>query len=282
MTFPARVRSMAMTYIDVNGLSLYYEEHGTANGGTPLIMLHGGFGTGDMFGDSLPVLAEDRWVVTADLQGHGRTADIDRPLRFETMADDIAALIRHLGTGQADVLGLSLGGGVALRLAIQHPELVRRLVLMSQPCRWDGWFPEVRAGFTGLTRAIAEQFKQAPWYAVYEKVAPRPEQWPDLIDKIGRLLVIPYDWSAQAAQLTMPVMLIYGDADSVTPAHITEFWGLLGGGQRDGNWDGSLRPASRLAILPGQVHTTIWTAPEMPALVGAFLAADPLIPPPLM
>lgn len=270
-----------MTYLETNGLNLYYAEHGQANGGTPLIMLHGGFGTGEMFEGSVAVLAEDRWVVTADLQGHGRTADPGRPMRFETMADDIAALIRHLDAGPADVLGLSLGGGVALRLAIQHPDLVRRLVIMSAPCRWDGWFPEVRAGFAGLTRAVAEPFKQSPWYAVYEKVAPHPEQWPDLIDNVGALIGTPYDWSAETARITAPAMLVFGDADSVTPAHITEFWGLLGGGQRDGNWDGSLRPASRLAVLPGQVHTTVWTAPELPALVAAFLAAEPLIPPAL-
>jgi len=122
-----------MSYADVNGISLYYEEHGT---GQPLVLLHGGYGTGEMYAAIMPSLASGRRVITVDLQGHGRTADADRPLRFQTMGDDVAALIRHLGLGpgaEADVMGYSLGAGVALRTAIQHPDLVRRLVIVSHP-----------------------------------------------------------------------------------------------------------------------------------------------------
>jgi pimeloyl-ACP methyl ester carboxylesterase len=130
-------------YAEVNGLEMYYEIHGT---GEPLILLHGGVGAIEMFGEVLPLLAEGRQVIAADLQAHGRTADIDRPLSFESMADDIAALIEHLGFEKADVMGYSLGGGVALQTAIRHPEVVRKLVVVSTPFERDGWYPEILAG----------------------------------------------------------------------------------------------------------------------------------------
>lgn len=279
-----------MSYANVNGISLWYEEHGDATSdSTPLVLLHGGLGSGDTWifgpeGDTSSVLAglaSGRRLITADLQGHGRTADIDRPMRFEAMADDIAALIRHLGIPQADVLGYSLGGGTALRLAIQHPGLVRRLVVVSQPHKLDGWYPEVRAQFQVMGSQLAEPMKQSPIYAVYEKIAPRPQDWPVLLDKVGDCIRQPYDWSAEIADLTAPVMLVFGDADSVSPARIAEFYSLLGGGQRDGNWDGSLRAAPRLAVIPGRIHTDMFTAPELATQVTAFLDADTLVPPPM-
>jgi pimeloyl-ACP methyl ester carboxylesterase len=272
-----------MTYADVNGISLYFEEHGASDGdGTaPLILLHGGFGTGDMFGPHLPELGKNRRVITADLQAHGRTADIDRPMRFGAMADDIAGLIRHLGLAKADVLGYSLGGGAALRLAIQHPDLVRRLVIVSSPYKRDAWFPEVRAGFDTMGSHLAEPFKQSPLYEVYSKVAPRLEDWPVLLDKIGDLLRQDYDWSAEVGALTMPVLLAFGDADSIETAEIAEFYRLLGGGLRDATWDGSTRPAGRLAILAGRIHTDMWDTPELAATVTAFLDTETLVPPPM-
>ena len=274
-----------MSYADVNGLSLYYEEHGTGDGGvdrtTPLILLHGGYGTGDMFGPHLPELAKDRRVITADLQAHGRTADVDRPLRFAALADDIAGLIRHLGLPSADVLGYSLGGSAALRLAIQHPGLIRRLVIVSAPHKRDAWFPEVRGAFDTMGSHLAEPFKQTPLYEVYAQVAPRLEDWPVLLDKVGDLLRQDYDWSAEVAALTMPVLLAFGDADSIEIAEVAEFYRLLGGGLRDGNWDGSTRPAGRLAILAGRVHTDVWAAPELATAVTAFLDTQTLVPPPM-
>jgi len=284
------LRSMGMTYTDVNGLSLWYDEHGDSDSDrTPLVLLHGGLGSGEtwVFGPAgeadsvLGQLTRGRRVITADLQGHGRTADIARPLRYETMADDIAALIRHLAIPQADVMGYSLGGGTALRLAIQHPDLVRRLVVVSQPHKLDGWYPEVRAGFQAMGSQLAEPMKQSPIYQAYEKVAPRPEDWPVLLDKIGDAIRQPYDWSAEIATIAAPAMLVFGDADSVSPAQIAEFYSLVGGGQRDGNWDGSLRPAARLAILPGRVHTDMFLAPELGSAVTGFLDATALIPPPI-
>jgi pimeloyl-ACP methyl ester carboxylesterase len=281
MSFAQALRCTDMSYADVNGLSLYYAEHGSSEGGTPLILLHGGYGTGADFEPAMPELAKNRKVIAVDLQAHGRTADIDRPLRYPAMADDIAGLIRHLGLAEADVLGYSLGGGVALRLAIQHPELIRRLVVVSQAPRRDAWYPEVRAGFDGMGSHLAEAFKQSPMYAQYMNVAPRVQDWPVLMDKIGDLLRQDYDWSAEVAAFTMPVLLAFGDADSIPAAEIAEFYRLLGGGLRDGNWDGSTRPASRLAIVPGRVHTDMWGGPELAAIVTGFLDTTTLVPPPM-
>jgi pimeloyl-ACP methyl ester carboxylesterase len=213
------------------------------------------------------------------VQAHGRTADTGRPLRFETMGDDIAELIRHLGLDQVDVLGYSLGGGAALRLAIQHPALVRRLVLLSVPGKRTGWYPEVLAGFDAMGAQFAEVFKPSPIYEVYSRVAPRVEDFPVLLDKAGDLLRQDYDWTGEVAGFSAPVMLVFGDADSVQPEHIVEFYQLLGGGQRDAHWDGSLRAPSRLAVLPGRIHTDILTAPGLAAAVGAFLDEPVLVPP---
>ncbi len=264
-----------MSYADVNGLSLYYEEHGS---GKPLVLLHGGLGAGEMFSPILPALAEHRRVVTVDLQAHGHTADIGRPLRAESMADDIAALIGHLGLAHADVMGYSMGGAVALRTAIQHPEVVRRLVLVSTPCKRDGWYPEVVAAMERMDPQAAETMKQSPMYELYSRVAPRVQDWPVLITKMGELLGRDYDWSAETATITAPTMLVFADADAVRPAHIVEFFGLLGGGQRDAGWDGSGRPTAQLAILPGTTHYDIFASPALAAAVIPFLDAPTLQP----
>jgi pimeloyl-ACP methyl ester carboxylesterase len=182
----------------VNGLEMYYEIHGE---GEPLILLHGGVGAIEMFGEVLPLLAEGRRVIAVDLQAHGRTVDIDRPMTFEAMADDVAALIEHLGLGEADVMGYSLGGGVALRTAIQHPEVVRKLVLVSTPFKRDGWYPEVLAGMEQMGPEAAEPMKQTPMYQLYSSVAPRPEDWPVLLTKLGELLGQDYDWSEEVAAM---------------------------------------------------------------------------------
>ena len=199
----------------VNGLDLYYEISGA---GQPLILLHGGFGATGMYGELLPALIADYRVIAVDLQGHGRTADIDRPLRFETMADDIAALIAHLGFERADVMGYSLGGGVALQTAIRHPEVVDRLILVSTPYKRDCWYAESRAAMDQMGAATAEPMKQTPLYDAYTRIAPRPDDWATLWAKMGDLLRQEYDWSAGVAGLTMPTLLIFGDADSVSPA----------------------------------------------------------------
>jgi pimeloyl-ACP methyl ester carboxylesterase len=260
-----------MSYADVNGLHLYYEEHGA--GEQTLMLLHGGFGATELLGAKLPALAAGRRVVAVDLQGHGRTADIDRPIRLESMGDDIAALIRHLDAGPADVMGYSLGGGVAARTAIQHHDLVRRLVLVSVPFRHDAWFPEVLAGMARMGDESAEMMKQSPLYEMYARVAPRIEDWPTLHRKMRELLTADYDWTAEVSALPMPVQLFAADADSFPPAHAAEFFALLGGGLRDAGWDGAARPASRLAILPNATHYDVFDRPEITAAAIAFLDA---------
>src|SRR5207248_69642 len=158
-------------YAPVNGLKLYYEIHGT---GDPLILVHGGLGATEMFGPILPLLSHTRRIIAVDLQAHGRTADIDRPLTFEAMADDIAALTKYLEIEKADVMGYSLGGGVALRTAVRHPDLIKKLVLVSTAFKRDGWYPEIVAGMSQVSAGAAEPMKQTPMYQIYARIAPRP------------------------------------------------------------------------------------------------------------
>ena len=266
-----------MSYADVHGLSLYYEEHGS---GEPLILLHGGLGSGDMYTPILPLLAKGRRVITVDLQAHGHTADVDRPLRYETLGDDVAGLVEHLGLAQVDLMGYSFGAAAALRATIQHPHLVRRLVIVSIPYRRDGWYPESLAGMDQMGSQLAGMLMQSPVYDGYVRAAPRVEDFPVLLDKTGELLRRDFDWSAEVTAITAPVMLVYADADAVRPAHIVEFYALLGGGLRDANWDGSLRPVARLAVLPGHTHYDLFASPDLPAAVIPFLDAPSLEPPP--
>lgn len=259
-------------YAEVNGINLYYEIHGPQSSTqTPLVLLHGGLGMIEMMSNLLNVFAQDRQVIGLDLQGHGRTADIDRPLRYQDMGDDVAALIRHLGIAQADVLGYSLGAGTALRTAIQHPDLVRKLVIVSTPYKREGWFPEVLAAFDQMGAPAAEFMKSSPVYQSYIKVAPKPENFPLLLDKVGDMLRQPYDWSSEVALLPMPVLLAFADADSVPARHVAEFYALLGGSQRDAGWDGSHMPKSQLAVLPGLSHYNIFMSPILSTVTKNFL-----------
>lgn len=258
-----------MSYVDVNGLHLYYEEHGT--GDQTLILLHGGFGATEALSSVVAKLSSGRRVVPVDLQGHGRTADVDRPLRNETMADDIAALIRHLGVESADVMGYSLGGGVAARTAIQHPDLVRRLVLVSVPCRRGAWFPEVHDGMAQMLTLPPEGMMQSPIYEMYARIAPRVEDWPRLVRKVAELVNLEYDWTEEVSALQMPVLLAAGDSDSFPPAHAAEFYALLGGGLRDADWDGSGKQPNRLVIVPDATHYDIIYQPVLAQVTAAFL-----------
>jgi pimeloyl-ACP methyl ester carboxylesterase len=259
-----------MSHADVNGLSLHYEEHGA---GEPLVLLHGGIGAGEMFAPILPELSAGRRVITVDLQGHGATADVDRPLRPELMADDIAALLDHLGLEQADLMGYSLGGLVALRTAIQHPARIRRLVLVAVGFRRDGSHPEVVAAMDQMSAAAAEPMKQSPLYEQYARLAPRVEDWPVLIGKISDALKVDYDWTEDVGRITAQTMLVFADADSIRPAHMVEFFALLGGGLRDAGWDNSAQPSNRLAVLPGRTHYDVYMAPALAPTVVEFLAA---------
>jgi len=257
-------------YAPVNGLNLYYEIHGT---GEPLILLHGGLGSTAMFGDLLPSLAKTRKVIVTDLQAHGRTADVNRPLSIESLADDIAGLMKHLGIPKADVMGYSLGGAVALQTTIRHPELVRKLVVVSEPCKREGWYPEGLAAMAQFGPGLAEPMKQSPNYQVYSQTAPRPQDWPVLLTKLGDLLRVQYDWSEEVASIKAPTMLVFGDADAIRPEHMIEFFQLLGGGKRDGGLDGSGISKARLVVLPGLTHYNILSSPELVPMVTQFLDA---------
>lgn len=257
-------------YAPVNGLKLYYEIHGH---GEPLILLHGGVVGISMFGSNVAALSEKREVVAVELQGHGHTVDIDRPLSYEAMADDIAALMKYLGFERADVLGYSLGGGVALQLAIRHPEDVRKLVVVSAPFKRDGFYPEVLAAMGQMGPSAAEGMKQSPLAQLYPNV-----NWATLFSKLGDLLRKDYDWSKEVAGIKAHTMIVFADADAIRPAHIVEFFGLLGGGQRDAGLDGLGRPAAQLAVLPGLTHYSISASPALAGTVATFL--DALIPVP--
>jgi pimeloyl-ACP methyl ester carboxylesterase len=256
-------------YAPVNGLNLYYEIHGV---GEPLILLHGGLQATEMLGGILPALSHNRQVIAVDLQAHGRTTDIDRPLSYEAMADDIAALMKHLGISKADVMGYSLGGGVALRSAIQYSDIVRKLVVVSTVFRHDGWYPAVLAAMAQMGAGSAEMMKPSPIYQTYARIAPRPADWPVLLAKIGDLLRKDYDWSSEVAGIKAPTMLVFGAADAIRPEHMVQFFQLLGG-KKDAGWDGSGLPIARLAVLPGRTHYDIFSSPALAPTVTLFLRA---------
>lgn len=257
-------------YADVNGIRLYYEIHGA---GLPLVLLHGGLGSGEMFGPLLPALAEGRQVIVVDLQGHGRTADIDRPIDVRLMADDIAALIGHLELDRPDLMGYSLGGGVALQAAIRRPELVGRLVIVSTNIRRSAIYPEMLVQQAQVSAAAAEFLKATPMYELYARVAPRPEDFPRLLDKMGQGMARDFDFSKEVRALQVAMLFACADADMFPPSHAVEVFGLLGGGQRDGGWQGEGHPVHSLAILPGLTHYNIGMSPMLAAAVLPFLDA---------
>ena len=237
-------------YASVNGLDMYYEVQGS--GGVPVVLLHGAYMATGAMQPLLSDLAKSRQVIAVDLQGHGRTADVDRPLQYEQMADDVAALMDHLGIDQADIAGYSMGGGVGLQLAIRHPERVRKLVAMSAGFRLDGMYPEVIAGIAEIT---PEVFYGTPWYDEnYAAVAPRPEDFPVLVEKLKRLDAEEFDWSQEIKGIAAPTLLVFGDADVLRPEHMVELFRLLGGGV-PGDLTGL--PKARLAVLPGTTHVTV-------------------------
>jgi len=264
----------AGSYAEVNGINLYFETRGT---GRPMILLHGGLGSGEMFGPTLPVLAEQHQVIAVDLQGHGRTADIDRPIDIRLMADDIAALIDHLRLDKPDVVGYSLGGGVALFTAVKYPDKVRRLVAASAHAWRDAIPPEMLAQQAQVNAAAAEFMKDTPMYQLYQQVAPRPEDFPRLLDKIGEAMAQDYDYTEDVRSLQVPTLLVAADADMAPPSHYVEMFKLLDGGLRDGGWMGENRPKGghALAILPGLTHYNLAVSPLFTAVTLDFLDNQP-------
>jgi pimeloyl-ACP methyl ester carboxylesterase len=253
-------------FADVNGQHIFYSVHGA---GKPLILLHGGIDP-DSFGSNLAELAKGRQVIAVHLQAHGRTPDTDRPLRCETLGDDVAALIGHLKLGKADVMGYSLGADVALQTAIRHPDVVDRLVLVSGTMRKDGSYPEAVAALNQLeanAAMLGGSVKASPLGRAYPDV-----DWTNLFRKVGDLTKRPFDWSADVAKVRARTLLVFADADSTRPEHMVEFWKALGGGQRDAGIDGSLRPANQFAIVPNTTHYTLVVEPMLPEIVERFLA----------
>jgi pimeloyl-ACP methyl ester carboxylesterase len=246
-TNPARRPGATSGYVPVNGLDMYYEIHGD---GSPLALFHGAMGTIDScFANLLPALAATRQVVAIELQGHGHTSDIDQPLSYRQMAADAAALLEALGIEMADLVGYSLGGAVALELAMQHPGRVRRLVFAGGASyRRDGLYPEMltepESGADDLTGSV--------WHQAYLQVAPDPSAWPVLVAKNNQLDRMFAGWPEEDIQaVTTPALLIIGDSDIVRPEHTMTMFRLLGGGVVG---DLAGLPAAQLAVLPGTSH----------------------------
>lgn len=258
-------------HVEANGVRYYYEVHGE---GEPLLLLHGGLGSIDMFDPVLPSLGDGRQVIAVDLHGHGRTALGDRSISLVDMGADMAVVLEALGHEQVDVLGYSMGGGVAFQLAVQHPERVRRLVMVSAGFSTEGFYPEVVAMQVQVSGKMAEAMKATPMYPTYAAVAPVPEDWPRLLDQMGALMKQPYDWSGEVAKLSMPVMIVFADSDMYRPEHIVKFYQLLGGGLRDAGWQREHMSKNRLAILPNLTHYDIFLSPALIRTARPFLDGE--------
>ncbi len=252
-------------YAFVNGLNMYYEIHGT---GEPLILIHGGFGASEMLKPIIPELSKNRQVITPHLQASGFTADIDRPLSYEFMADDIVALMKHLNIERADIIGLSLGGSISLQIAIRYPKMVHKLVVISTPFKLNGFYPEVLETLQHMGPDSAKFMVQKPLLQLYPEA-----DWKSLYTKIGNLYKQNYDWSKDVAMIKLPVMIVFGDADAIRTSHIMEFFNLLGGGKKAAGPDGSGRPVAWFAILPGVTHYDSLHFPCMGKILTTFLNA---------
>lgn len=253
-------------YAPVNRLQMYYEIHGS---GQPLLLMHGAFMSVDSMAPFVSRLAESRQVIAVDAQLHGRTADIDRPLTYENLGDDGAAVLRHLGIEHADIVGYSMGGAAALQLAIRHPGLVRKLVPISITYNMDGAHPEMLPAIETIT---PEMFAGSPWEASYKEVAPNPDAFPTLVEKIKALDLAPYDVPADDIRaIAAPTLIVLGDSDGTRLEHAVEMFHLLGGGVF-GDLGGM--PKSQLAIIPGTSHLGILEHAEwISAMITAFLDA---------
>ncbi|MDX3930059.1 MAG: alpha/beta hydrolase [Shinella sp.] len=257
--------------IAVNGINYYYEIRGE---GEPLLLLHGGLGTIEMFGENLKTLQESRQVIGVDLQGHGRTPLGDRPIDIAAIGADMGQLVEELGYDQVDVLGYSFGGGIALQMAAQAPEKVRRLVIASAPFARSGFFPEMIPQQEAVGAGMAEMMKETPMYQSYAAVAPDVAEFPKLLDAMGDLMRRDYDYSDAVAKLRMPVMLVYGDSDMIRPEHIVEFYQKLGGGLKDAGWMRENISKNRLAILPDLTHYEAFSSPALVATALPFLNGE--------
>ena len=256
-------------YAPVNGVKMYYEVHGS---GDPVMLLHGSFMTiTNNWVGWIGELSKTRKVIAVELQGHGRTADIKRDFTYENLADDVAALLDHLNIPRADLIGYSMGGGVAMQCAIRHPEKVRKVVVISAVFRHDGLVKEALDAFPKLT---ADTFKGSPIEAEYKKLSPTPDELPNFVNRVIAMALKGYDFGADKLKATQaPMFFIHGDADGVRLDHISEMFSLKGGGV---SGDLGTRSTSRLAILPDTTHVTLMERmPVIVPMVNDFLDAKP-------
>jgi pimeloyl-ACP methyl ester carboxylesterase len=237
-------------YAQIGSLKMYYEVHGT---GKPILLLHGAFNTINMaFGQLIPELAKARQVIAVELQGHGRTNDIDRAFSFESMADDCAALLKQLKIDSTDVLGYSMGGGVAQQLAIRNPSLVRKLILVSTVYKYEGWSKETRSILPMIT---PEMFAPTPIKQEYDKIAPDPKHFKDFVNKMKKFVTTSYDFGADKIKaIKSPTLIIAGDGDGVTAEHAVEMYRLRGGSYMV---DFGPQHSAQLAIFPGSSHISV-------------------------
>jgi len=254
------------SYADVNGLKMYYEVYGE---GKPLVLLHGSYMTIPLNWSQAIPMFKGRKVIVAEMQGHGRTRDIARKISYEGMADDVSGLLRHLQIDSADILGYSMGGGVAFQLAIRHPEQVRRLIVLSGSYAHDGWWPDVEASYPSIT---ADIFKGSPIEKQYDSLGNDPKHFPEFVKKVISIDLEPYDWSKEVKKIKSPLFMAIGDADGIQYEHALALFRALGGGKM-GDIHGL--PKSRLAILPGTTHIGMmyrmdWLVP----MIDDFLNSD--------
>jgi len=253
--------------VEVNGMQMYYEVSGQ---GDPLIVLHGAYMNIESMGEIIPKLAETHRVYALEFQGHGRTTDIDRPITYPNLADDVAAFMNTVGLERADVFGYSMGAAAALQLAIRHPAKVNKLVVASAAYDTAGWQPEFRAFVPQMT---PEMFVNTPLEDEYRKLAANPDGFRALVEKLIALEKEPMDWEEDVKGLQVPVLIIAGDADVVTLEHSVALFRLLGGGAMGDM--GAPLPASRLAVLPATSHSAVITQPELlHALIEPFLKGE--------
>jgi pimeloyl-ACP methyl ester carboxylesterase len=250
--------------VQVNGMQMYYEVSGR---GDPLVVLHGAYMNIPTMGAIIPRLAKTHRVYAIELQGHGRTTDIDRPITYPNLADDVAAFMDAVKLEKADVFGYSMGSAVGLQLAIRHPAKVNKLVAASVAYDVEGWQPEFKAF---IPQMKVETFLQMPFAKEYRKLAANPDGFPELVKKLIALEKEPMAWGKDVKALKTPVLIITGDADVATLEHSVAMFRLLGGG---GMGDmGKPLPASRLAVMPATAHTAVITQPDLlHALIEPFL-----------
>lgn len=261
-------RNFRSGYAPVNGLHMYYEVHGS---GKPLVLIHGSYMNIELnYSQLIPELARHHQVIACEIQGHGRTADIERPYSFAHLADDVAGLLQYLNIERADILGYSLGGTIALEFGIRHPELTDRIVFISSAYKYEGWVQAARDIFPTI---VPEFFEQTPLKTDYDRLAPDPSHWKEFVHKLAHFDATPFDLGAENIRaMAAPMLIINGDNDGVELDHIIDLYRLCGGGVFA---DMTGLPKSRLAIIPAAGHVSLMMETEkLLALILPFLNTE--------